>query len=362
LSSIFILLFMDSAQNTRKQKISDFNPDGVGNTDGHIFGLPFTIEEAEVVIIPVPWDVTVSNSDGTSAGPENILQQSPQIDLYDEMVKAPWKVGIAMEEISAETLNLNSYLRPIAKKYIRSLEENPENQYVNHMVAIRNEINQACDVLSNKIREKALNYLRKHKLLVLIGGDHSTPWGLLQAINDFYPEFGILQIDAHADLRDAFMGFNQSHASIIHNASKLRSVRSFVQVGLRDICQQEADFIAHDHRFHAFFARELHQRGFRGESWKSICDDIISKLPQKVYISFDIDGLEPSQCPGTGTPVPGGLSYSAVLFLFEQLVASGKTIIGFDLVETGTQPIDGIVACRILYKTIALMLKSNHRV
>lgn len=352
---------MESTQNTRKIKIANFNPDGVGNTDGNIFGLPFTIAEAEVVIIPVPWDVTVSNSDGTSAGPHNILKQSPQIDLYDEMVKAPWKAGIAMEEISAETINLNKYFRPIAKEYILALEENPENQYLNHMVAIRNEINQACDELVKTIREKALNYLREHKLLVLIGGDHSTPLGLLQAINDFHSEFGILQIDAHADLRDAFMGFNHSHASIINNAAKLRSIRSFVQVGLRDICQQEADFIAEDHRFHPFFSREIHQRGFRGESWKSICDDIISKLPQKVYISFDIDGLDPSQCPTTGTPVPGGLSYSAVLYLFEQLVASEKTIIGFDLVETGTQPMDGIVACRILYKTIALMLKSNHR-
>jgi agmatinase len=194
----------------------------------------------------------------------------------------------------------------------------------------------------------------------LVGGDHSTPLGLIQAVAKHHDAFGILHIDAHADLRNAYMGFSHSHASIMYNALQLPSVKQLVQVGLRDISAGEVAMINdNNERLHGFFARDLHGREFNGESWKSVCNDILSRLPQKVYISFDIDGLDPSQCPSTGTPVPGGLDYSRVLFLFEQIVESGRTIIGFDLVETGPDAMDGIIACRILYKTIALMLKSN---
>jgi agmatinase len=339
-----------------------FNPDGVGNTGGNIFGLPFSVDESRVIIIPVPWDVTVSNQEGTSAGPENILTQSPQIDLHDELVHEPWKAGIAMEVIPPHLVALNQSLRKMAKKHISNLEEGHSQLSYEEHQQILDEINGQSEILNENIRLKALKYLDERKLVVLIGGDHSTPLGLMKAIAEKHPNFGILQIDAHADLRNAYMGFKHSHASIIYNASQLESVSSVVQVGLRDVSESEVSFIENSHRFHTYFARKLHSRKFEGESWKTTCREIISHLPEKVYISFDIDGLDPSQCLSTGTPVPGGLSYSEVLYLFEQVVESGKTIIGFDLVETGPDPLDGIVACRILYKTIALMLKSNDRV
>jgi agmatinase len=353
---------MSSIKESKADKIASFNANYVGHTDANIFGLPFTTEEADVVIIPVPWDVTVSNHDGTSLGPRNIFDQSPQIDLYDEKVDAPWKAGIAMEVIPDEIVKKNHNLREKARLYIQTLEENPGQEQTPEMVQIRDEINVACNNLNNQIKEKVSGYLKKGKLVSLIGGDHSTPLGAIEALAEQNQDFGVLQIDAHADLHPAFMGFKYSHASVIYNASRLIPIKSFVQVGLRDICEEEALFIKQNQgRFHGFYAREIHEKLFEGQTWKSICHEIIDKLPHKVYITFDIDGLDPAQCPGTGTPVPGGLSYNQILYMFEQLVKAGKTIIGFDLVETGLQPIDGIIACRILYKTIALMLLSNNR-
>lgn len=354
---------MIQSANAKARKIASFNPDAVGDTNANIFGLPFTPLEADVVIIPVPWDVTVSNLDGTASGPQNVLVQSPQIDLFDEAVSDPWKAGIAMEEIPAEITALNQKLRKQATDYISILEENPGKEISQESKTMLNSINQACEELMENIRKKASDYLAQGKLVVLLGGDHSTPLGLINALADTHDEFGILQIDAHADLRDAYMGFTHSHASIMFNASKIKQVKCIVQAGLRDISATEAGLImSNPEKFHAFFARELHARGFEGEPWKAVCHDIISRLPQKVYVSFDIDGLDPAQCPTTGTPVPGGLDYSKVLYLFEQLAASGRTIIGFDLVETGPGQTDGIIACRILYKTIALMLKSNQKI
>lgn len=354
---------MNPASDAKARKIASFNPDAVGDTDANIFGLPFTTDEAAVVIIPVPWDVTVSNLDGTASGPRNILDQSPQIDLFDEAVADPWKAGIAMEEIPADIAEQNQQLRKQAINYIKQLEENPGKENSEENKAILDSINRACADLAENVRTKASDYIKAGKLIVLLGGDHSTPLGLIQALAGHHAEFGILQIDAHADLRNAYMGFTHSHASIMFNASKIKQVKRIVPVGLRDISATEAGIIRDNpEKYHAFFARELHSRGFEGETWKAICHDIISRLPDKVYISFDIDGLDPSQCPTTGTPVPGGLDYSQVLYLFEQLVKSGRTLIGFDLVETGPGQTDGIIACRILYKTIALMLSSNHKI
>ncbi len=351
---------MNDYMHSKVEKIRTFDPDGVGSTSSNIFGLPFTIDEADVIIVPVPWDVTVSNTDGTSHGPENIFEQSAQIDLHDEMVSEPWKAGIAMEEISGETMALNTLLREKARSYIQWLEEKGSAEPNPRLQAFLREINVEGEKLTHDIKMRCLYYLEKGKLPVILGGDHSTPLGLIQALAQRNDTFGILQLDAHADLRPAYEGFTQSHASIMYNAMQLPQVTKFVQVGLRDFCSQEYELMRDNPaRFTPFFARDMHRRAFEGESWKAICKDIVDALPQKVYISFDIDGLDPAYCPGTGTPVPGGISYSQALYLFEQVVHSGRTIIGFDLVETGPQPMDGIIACRILYRTIAMMLRSN---
>ncbi len=354
---------MSEHKKTKEEKIEAFNANWVGETTGSIFGLPFTLDEADVVIIPVPWDVTVSSAGGTWEGPGNILNQSPQIDLFDEAVPNPWKAGIAMEPIPDQLIKLNRKLRNKTEDYIHWLEHNPAAPLPRKMARIVEKVNLHSDLLCQALKEKAMNYLNQDKLPVLLGGDHSTPLGLLMALAEKYSQFGIVQIDAHADLRPRFMGFTHSHASVMHNASTIENISSFVPVGIRDLCDQEAQFMKeHPTRFYPYYARNLKIRRFEGESWKSICEEIVSKLPQNVYISIDIDGLDPSQCLTTGTPVPGGLQYWESIYLFETIVASNRTIIGFDLVETGPGPIDGIVACRILYKTIALMLKSQGRI
>lgn len=354
---------MNEYTDSKSEKIKKFDPNGVGNTNANIFGLPFTVDEADVVIIPVPWDVTVSNTEGTSGGPDNIFRQSAQIDLYDEFVPEPWKAGIAMQKNSERMIRRNESLRPMAEKYIQWLEQNESKDDHPGFNEIREEINRACEELCEQIKSRSLCCLEQNKLTVIIGGDHSTPLGLIMALAEKNKGFGLLQIDAHADLRPAYQGFTHSHASAIYNAMKLPQISRFVQVGLRDFCSQELQIIEQNpERMKPFFARDINRRLFEGDNWKNICKDIVSELPDKVYISFDIDGLEPAYCPGTGTPVPGGLSYSQALYLFEQIALSGKTIIGFDLVETGNRQLDGIIACRILYKTIAIMLKSNDRV
>ena len=124
-----------------------------------------------------------------------------------------------------------------------------------------------------------------------------------------FQNFGILQIDAHCDLRDSYEGFEYSHASVFNNVLKLPQVKKLVQVGVRDLCDEEINIIKQDSRIKTFFNHQINQLKFSGSSWEEVCDDIISNLPENVYVSFDIDGLLPFYCPNTGTPVPGGLEF-----------------------------------------------------
>src|SRR5690606_22350870 len=205
--------------------------------------------------------------------------------------------------------------------------------------------------------------LNAGKLVGLVGGDHSTPLGFFKAIGDKHGDFAILQIDAHADLREAYEGLTYSHASIMFNAlAEIPSLKKLVQVGTRDYSHGEWDLIKNSNgRIVTYFDKQIKERAYEGECWKSIVDDIVNQLPQKVYISFDIDGLDPKLCPNTGTPVQGGFETQQVYYLFKKIVESGRHLIGFDLNEVGvsSDEWDENVGARILYKLCNLMIASN---
>ncbi|WP_461490801.1 agmatinase family protein [Pontibacter sp. HJ8] len=359
---------MNTPQNqstkSKEQKIANFDPNGVGDIHAGLFGLPFTIEESEVVLIPVPWEVTVSYSAGTAAGPQAIKDASPQLDLFEPAIKDAWKLGIAMEEISTDWAATSEELRQKAENYINWLEDGSPEAEASEFENLPAEVTRKGEELLQWLKAKALDHLDKGKLVAVLGGDHSTPLGLMHALAERHEEYGILQIDAHADLRDAYEGFQYSHASIMFNALKLPQVKKLVQVGIRDICQAEAELADQSNgRVAIFYDSVLKENMYEGDSWKKECKKIIAQLPQKVYISFDIDGLDPKLCPGTGTPVPGGLEFEEAVYLIKALVKSGREIIGFDLCEVapGDSEWNGNVGARLLYKLCNWMAVSQKR-
>ena len=346
---------------SKESKIKNFDPNSVASGEGNIFGLPFTTDEAEIVLIPVPWDVTVSYKDGASKGPQAIFEASAQVDLFDPMVKDSWKIGVAMEEISKEITRKNTSFRKRALTYIGNLEKGVAEGSP-PMKKIREEVNKGCTELRSWVKGSVQRQLKKNKLVGLIGGDHSTPLGFMDALAEKYSEFGILQLDAHCDLRKAYEGFEYSHASIMYNALKNPKIKKLVQVGIRDWCEEEDNYInASNGRVKTFFDFQMKDQIYRGRSWVSICSDIIQELPKHVYISFDIDGLDPKLCPGTGTPVPGGMEFGEAVFILELLARSGKKIIGFDLNEVapGKDQWNGNVGARMLYRMCNLAAVSN---
>ncbi|GAA4307975.1 agmatinase family protein [Compostibacter hankyongensis] len=341
--------------------LTHFDPNAPASSHQNIFGLPFGEEDARVVILPVPWEVTVSYAAGTARAPEKIFTASMQVDLYDADAKDGWKKGFFMRHPDKNILLNSDVMRKQAELYVHCLLEdgNPgENAFLKNNLQ---KINEGSEKLNQWVYEQTRALLDQGKQVVLLGGDHSTPLGYYKAIAEKEGSFGILHIDAHCDLREAYEDFRYSHASIMYNALKeVPALKKLVSVGIRDFCEEELQVAENEgERVKLFFDRDIKERLYEGDSWKSICDKIIAALPEKVYLSFDIDGLDPRLCPHTGTPVPGGLDTDQVFYLLKRMQESGRRLIGADLVEVGFAPEewDANVGARVLFKLCNLLVK-----
>ncbi len=335
-----------------------FDPSITTSADFGIFGIPATEIESKIVLLPVPWEVTTSYGSGASFGPVILRRASEQIDLFDLDTGKSYEAGYFMRPFPQELKDKNDIFKAKAQTVIGLKTQ--QSQEIQTQTKLTKEVNTACQEMTAWVKAQSKSILSQNKILGLVGGDHSTPWGAIQAVSEQYRgDFGILHIDAHADLRSSYQGFTESHASIMYNVMTHESKpKKLVQVGLRDFCQEEYDFIQNRSDIKTFFDLNLKKKLLSGTAWSHLCLDIVNELPQNVYISFDIDGLDPVFCPNTGTPVPGGLSVDQIFYLFESIVKSGRKIISFDLNEVSTGGLnpdeaddwDGNVAARILYK------------
>ena len=343
--------------------LSDYDPDIVSNPNNNIFGLPSTEKDARLIIVPVPWEVTVSYGAGTSRAADAVLKASFQVDLFDPEMPDAWKEGFFMRESDKKILMKSDYLRKEAELYIDYISKGEEVAANQFMSKTLKEVNEGGHFLNNWVYEQTKALLDKDKLVGLLGGDHSSSLGYIKAIAEKHGDFGILQIDAHCDLRDEYEGFNYSHAGIMFNALKeIPQLHRLVQVGVRDYGKSEDEYIKNNNsRVQTFFDKDIKKRQYEGQTWKQIAEEIVNNLPQKVFISFDIDGLDPKLCPNTGTPVQGGFETDQVFYLFSKLLHSGRSILGFDLTEIGVgeSDWDANVGARVLFKLCNLLVTSN---
>jgi agmatinase len=337
-----------------------FDPNAAAALDSGIFGLPHSPEEARVVLIPVPWEATVSYGGGTSKGPEAILEASKQVDLFDIETGKPYEAGIALLPSPRDVAAWNETAKKLAAPVIEAGGAGRDPSLAENL----REVEALGERLNAWVEAEATRWIERGKLVGLVGGDHSAPFGTIAAHAKKYPGLGILHFDAHADLRDAYEGFRWSHASIMANVlDRVPGAARLVQVGIRDFCEEELDRIRSSNgRVKTFFDAELKSRLHDGETWAKIARSIVAELPQEVYVSFDIDGLDPALCPSTGTPVVSGLSFSEATRVLREVAASGRRIVGFDLNEVAPGPDDewdGNVGARLLYKMIGWALKSR---
>jgi len=333
-----------------------FHPNAPARPDSGIFGLPFTEADASLVLVPVPWEATTSYGGGAADGPRVIREASKQVDLYDLDVEKPYVAGIHMLPEPEDVIAWNGQAKALATKIIEAGGETKGDAQLENALA---KVNALSDAVNGWVERETARVLAAGKIAGIVGGDHSVPFGALRALAASRSEpFGILHFDAHSDTRRAYEGFTHSHASIMHNVLEhIPSVAQLVQVGIRDVCEEEILYTRSlGERVMMFTDRDLAVRRDEGQRFAAIAREIAGTLPRDVWVSFDIDGLDPRFCPHTGTPVPGGLDVHEVFAILRALVRESHRIVGFDLNEVAPNQADpedewdGNVGARILYK------------
>ena len=330
-----------------------------------VYGLSVSPEDARVVLIPVPWEATTSYGRGTAAGPAAIERASVQVDLFDlgladRGLPEPADEGIVMLPPSATILAVAD---EAAQRAQRVIDRYHAGDTAGPDDADLARVNELSLELNREVEQLASAWRQRGKLVGIVGGDHSVAFGGIAAAAAEHPGMGVLQIDAHADLRVAYQGFTDSHASVMYNVvQRIESVSKLVSLGVRDFSRDEYELAAASQgRIRSFFEGACVRRLQAGTTWQAICDEVAQALPHDVYVSFDIDGLDPALCPNTGTPVPGGLSFAQADALLSALARAEKRIVGFDLCEVapGNDEWDANVGARILYKLIGYALVTN---
>lgn len=269
-------------------------------------------ENSEIIIYSAPLENTVSYGAGTKNGPKEIIKSSHYVEFYDEEMDRElcFEKGIA-------TIPINGF-------------ENKKSK-----IAIA------------KIEKDISNLIAENKFIVLLGGEHTVTLGSIKAHHNAYDNLSILQFDAHSDLRDNYEGSIYSHASVMRRVYEFN--KNIVQVGIRAQCKEESDLIKKS-KIKTFNARDIRQT----ESSKKWQNEILNGLSDNVYITFDIDALDPSIVAATGTPEPGGLFWDESLDLIK-LVGKKKNIVGFDVVELAPSKFhtaSNFIAAKLVYKML----------
>ena len=341
-----------------------FDPDAAAQPESGIYGLPEDPASARVHVIPVPFDATTSYRKGAALGPAAVLQASRQVELDDLLVGKPYLQGICMLPADPRVAKANEEASAKADRIIAVGGAIGGNRSLAKDLARVNEIGAEINAIVRKATKAVLD---AGKLPAIVGGDHSVPFGAIEAACERFPGLGVLHFDAHADLREAFEGFEWSHASIMHNVvSRLEGVAVLAQVGIRDLGQREHErILASKGRIRALFDTEWARARLEGFNLRELVRKRLEPLPENVYVSFDVDGLDPALCPNTGTPVPGGLSWHEAMLWVEELAKSGRRVVGLDVNEVNPGPgdpeidsWDAIVGARLLYRLIGAAVGS----
>lgn len=264
------------------------------------------LENAKYVLLPVGYDGTSTFVKGADKGPQAIIDASDSIELYDVQYKSePYLTGIHTDHFNYD------FSTP--------------------------------DAMVQSVYQRVKHFIEQNKRIGLLGGEHSVSVGSIKVLSEKYADLSVLQIDAHADLRDDYHGSIYNHACVMRRAQDYARV---VQVGIRNVCTEEMHNIVDDN---IFYAHEMYQNN----DWMEAA---IARLTEHVYLTIDLDGLDPSVLPSTGTPLPGGLSWYTLLTFLEKLFAARK-IVAFDVVELCPQPYDkssDVLAAVLVYKLLAL--------
>jgi agmatinase len=329
---------------------------------GYYFRDAMSTQEAEIVLVSAPWAVTSASGQGAAYTPDAIIDASTKVSLYDIVSQTSICGRVATAEVDYDLQELSLQLGGDAAKVVSHIEDGGtlSGDYFARKVV---RINLGFRDMHRSVGKRVFRFASKGKIVGVVGGDHSVAFGAVRSISSVYPQMGVLFIDAHSDLRPSGKIFDYSHLSVARNiVDEIPAVSKLVQVGVRDMSREEMDFAQNHPKITMFCHEKLTAERFSGRSWGEVCDDVVAQLPDKVYISFDIDALSPECCPHTKRPVAGGMTFDEAVCLINRVAESGREIVGFDLTEivpVMESGVDAAVGARMLVKLCAAALCSK---
>lgn len=271
------------------------------------------LENAKYVLLPVGYDGTSTFVKGADKGPQAILDASDSLELYDiQYQHSAYEAGIYTDHFD------HDFSTP--------------------------------DTMVDSVYQRVKHFMQQGKSIGLLGGEHSVSVGAIRAMSESYDNLTVLQFDAHADLRDDY------HDSIFNHACVMRRAQDYarvVQVGIRNVCEEEMHNVVDENMFYA-------HNIYNNEDWM---EPALDRLTDNVYITFDLDGFDPSILPATGTPLPGGLQWYPTLKFIQKVIQS-RNIVGFDVVELCPQAdskVSDVLAATLVYKIITLLEIQSHK-
>lgn len=335
---------------------------------GDYFGVPCRPEQAQLVLESVPWDVTAPAGALSSYAPDAIIEASERMDPYDPISPDEWKSGFATADVDYTLQERSQQLRSDVDK-LRSYAVSGggimgplADDYYSRR---QRRVEEGCRDMVAAVRRETGGWLRQGKVVGLVGGDHSTPQGLIEALAECEEGFGILHMDARCRLKARCEGFEYSCESLMYNVlNDVPGVRRVVQVAQRDFSATEHRVARESERIVLYDTDRIASMRFGGASWRDVCNAIVAELPQTVYVDFDISALSIENCPHSPYAAPGGLRFDEALYMVNRVVESGRRIVGFDVV--GVVPkvedcVDAEVAARMLYRLCGMALRSQKR-
>ena len=329
---------------------------------GYYFEEKTSPADADLVIVSAPWSVTSDYGHGATYTPDAVIDASAYSNLYDVESGFSAEGRVATAEIDYNIQEYSEHLGRDAERIAnRSFDgATPGVEYATRKVK---HINEGFAEMHKSIYKQTKHWVSQGKTVAVIGGDHSVSLGAVKAMAECYNDLGVLFIDAHADYAQEGETFAYSHRTIARNiVEEIPSVSRLVEVGVRDIDKAELDLLLANDKVELFLAERVAAKRFEGESWGNLCREMVEKLPQKVYVSLDIDALKIEFCTHTNSPVPGGMTFDEVVYLVNCVVKSGREIVGFDITEVVSNiddKMDAIVAVRLLTKMIVATLNKS---
>ncbi len=337
---------------------------GGGDNGGYYFRDAVSTDDADVVLVSVPWAVTSANGSGAAYAPDAIIDASTKVGLYDVLSGVSIDGRVATAEVNYDIQESSQYLGGDAAKIVDHVEDGGvlSGDYFTRKI---NRINDGFRLMNSSVCAQVWHFANKGKRVGVIGGDHSVSFGAVKAMSELHPDLGVLVFDAHCDLRQSGNVFDYSHLSVVRNMlEEIPQLKKVVCVGVRDLSAADVDTAAQYPRLTMCYAEQMKAAYYGGKSWREICNSIVEQLPQHVYISFDIDALSPEHCPHTKSSVAGGLLFDEAMAMIMAVVESGREIVGFDITEIVPEiesSIDASVGARLLVKLSAAAIKSGSK-